>query len=248
MPDFRTRLEQELVQAAGRPHRVRYAGTPIPGPGTIAAGAVAIAILACTLIVGDLRTKTHGDEVAAIASGATAKVISAFPALQQPARRADAMPAGIQSQLAVSADNRDAIRSFTAPTGTGYLVPSETGLCITIPDPVDGFGIGCQTTAEANQRGVLVVMMQGAARDGLTVAFATPADTTLRALAADGSPAKTQTTTNANGIFAGVVPFGTVFEVSGPQGKFKQTLPGRLPTDFSDADVKHHLGEPLKAR
>src|ERR1044072_32803 len=100
MSGFRTRLEQGPGQGARRPPRARHAGTPIPGPGTIAAGAVAIAILACTLLVGDLRTKTHGDEVAAIASGGTAKVISTFPALQQPARRADAMPAGIQSQLA----------------------------------------------------------------------------------------------------------------------------------------------------
>src|ERR1700742_2770213 len=100
MPDFRSRLEQELVQAAGRPRRVRYAGTPIPGPRALAAGAVALAILASASILADLRTQPHGDEVAATASEATGT------------------------------------RAFDAPTGTGYVEPSDDdgGLCITIPD------------------------------------------------------------------------------------------------------------------
>src|SRR4051794_27781631 len=219
MSDFRSRLEQELVQAAGRPHRFCYASAPIASPGTIAAGALTLAVLTSAFNVGGLRTETRGDEVAATASRATATVVSAFPALQRPARRVDAVPAEMRRQLGVSAGSRDATRAFTAPTGTGYLVSSSTELCISIPDPVDGFGTGCQATAEANKRGVWVAM-QSAATKGVIVAFATPAHTTLRALAADGSLAKTQPTTNADGIFAGVVPFGTVLEVSGPQGTF----------------------------
>jgi hypothetical protein len=64
MSDFRSRLEHELVQAAGRPRRVSYAGTPLPRPSTIAAGAVAVAVLASALLVGGLGAGTHRDEVA----------------------------------------------------------------------------------------------------------------------------------------------------------------------------------------
>src|SRR4051794_860393 len=62
--DFRGRLEQELIQAAGRPGRVRYAGTRLPLPRTIAAGVVAGAVLACGLLAGGLGAGTHRDEVA----------------------------------------------------------------------------------------------------------------------------------------------------------------------------------------
>ena len=43
MADFRSRLEQELVRAAGRPARLRYARAPLPQAGTIL-GLVVLAI------------------------------------------------------------------------------------------------------------------------------------------------------------------------------------------------------------
>jgi hypothetical protein len=54
MADFRSRLEQDLVRAARRPARLRYARSPLPSPAALRTVALAVAPVATVVVVAAL--------------------------------------------------------------------------------------------------------------------------------------------------------------------------------------------------
>jgi hypothetical protein len=135
MSDFRARLEQELIQAAGRPRRVRYAGTMIPLPRTIATAAVVLAVLvgASALLTRGLPIGSHGDQVAATAPPSQAhlanQALSALLARGTPLTE-DQKAAVASRAITEYVGDLGGARSITPPPGDGtqwVLVPASDG-------------------------------------------------------------------------------------------------------------------------
>ena len=78
-----------------------------------------------------------------------------FSVLDRPARSGDRIPPGVRVQFepvaAAKGLDLDAARAL-APLGRGYVwaLPGPKNVCIAIPDPVDGFGIGCESADGAD--------------------------------------------------------------------------------------------------
>jgi hypothetical protein len=45
-------------------------------------------------------------------------------------------------------------RSIDTANGTGWVVPGDGYLCLVVPDPVSGYGVGCTTTEVAIKQGL----------------------------------------------------------------------------------------------
>lgn len=86
---------------------------------------------------------------------------------------------------------------------TGFLVPTPTSVCVVIPDPVDGYGAGCNTTSNVlngEATTVLKSVADGAApatvvsvvRDGGQAPQVSRADGTSAALTVKGNVAAAQ--------------------------------------------------------
>jgi hypothetical protein len=52
-------------------------------------------------------------------------------------------------------------RSIATPTGRGWVARIDHGICIAMPDPVDGWGIACTPPAVAQSQGALVMLGKG---------------------------------------------------------------------------------------
>jgi hypothetical protein len=124
MSDFRSRLEQELIQAAGRPRRVHYAGTTIPLPRTMATAAVVLVVLASAsaLLTRGLGIGSHGDEVAATA----------------PPSQADLANQALGPLLARGTPLTDDEKTAIAGRETTDYVGSQAGARSITPPPGDG--------------------------------------------------------------------------------------------------------------
>jgi hypothetical protein len=99
---------------------------------------------------------------AAVAAGAAATVIGvsagpgstpAFAVLSRPATDARDIRHEVPALVRAGADLKDA-RQIATPAGPGYVTRSATGLCLAIPDPIDGYGESCATDAEMQRRGL----------------------------------------------------------------------------------------------
>lgn len=79
--------------------------------------------------------------------------------------QADEMSPEARRQVANSTGsgrNMELSRAIRTPTGRGWAIPGDGTICIAVPDPVDGFGVGCVPTEQAARQGAAVIM--GAAR------------------------------------------------------------------------------------
>lgn len=54
--------------------------------------------------------------------------------------------------------NPDLARAIKTATGTGWVIPGDGYLCIAVPDPVDGYGTTCATTADAVRHGLAITL------------------------------------------------------------------------------------------
>ena len=135
MSDFRARLEQELVQAAGRPRRVRYAGTMIPRPSTMVTGAVVLVVLASAgaLLKGGLGVESRGNEVAATPPLSQADLANQAlrPLLARGTPLTDDEKAAIAGRETTDyVGDQAGARSITPPPGDGrvwVVVPASDG-------------------------------------------------------------------------------------------------------------------------
>lgn len=145
MSPYIDELESELRAAHER--RVAVGHPSRQGRHMLVPGALGLvlAILAVVLLL-DARTP------------APAK--ASIPVLRRPAVDVSTMRAKLGMQSSSKLDLQHARRVDT-PNGAGYVIPSSDGarLCLTIPDPVDGFGQTCAATAEVARRGLVGSMV-----------------------------------------------------------------------------------------
>jgi hypothetical protein len=174
MRDYVDQLERQLLVAAreeaGRERRGRLSPRwgVIAGLAAVAGAAVAIAF----------------------STGSAPERALAYPVLVRPATDASALDIGPELQR----DGADlhAARRISTPDGTGYAIPmAGGGLCLAIPDPVDGYGKTCGSAAEIARRGLPSALVPSAnAKDGAVAAFVAvlPADASAPVVHhADGS-------------------------------------------------------------
>jgi hypothetical protein len=140
MSDFRARIEQELVQAAGRPHRVRYAGTMLPLPRTMATGVVVLIVLAgsSALLTGGLGAESRKSEVAATPPPSQAALANQAlgPLLEQGTPLTDDEKAAIAGRETTDYVGDPAgARSITPP-------PGDKSVWVVVPAS-DGSGSAC---------------------------------------------------------------------------------------------------------
>jgi hypothetical protein len=135
MSDFRARLEQELIQAAGRPRRVRYAGTTLPLPRTLAAGLVVFAVLAGSgaLFAGRMGVEGRGHEVTATPPPSQRDLANQAlaPLLARGTPLTDDEKAAVAGREATDyVGSQAGARSITSPHGDGrvwVVVPASDG-------------------------------------------------------------------------------------------------------------------------
>ena len=85
-----------------------------------------------------------------------------FAVFERPRGADDAMPREARRQVGDSTRsgrNLDLSRAIDTVTGRGWAVPGDGTICLVVPDPVDGFGIGCVPTEQAARQGAAVVMV-----------------------------------------------------------------------------------------
>jgi hypothetical protein len=149
---------------------------------------------------------TGSDSVAQGSAPDAADARAAFSILARPARRGDVLPPAVRRQFepvaAAKGLDLDAARAL-APMGRGYVwaLPGPKNVCIAIPDPVDGFGIGCADASDAAAGKLWVGLygMPGGRTGDARVAFLLPdridgviavaGDGTRRKLAVSGNVA-----------------------------------------------------------
>ncbi len=184
-------------------------------------------LLALAVLLGGLFVVSNGKSGQALSAPTPGVSLKKhIPALSRAARPADALPFDAQRMLASRPGVDDAaIRSFATKSGAGYLIPQDDGLCIAIPDPVDGYGEACSPVASARKEGVAVMMFDSAHFDAPTIALALPAGANAYVVAKSGG--RTRLVPGADGVISGTLPAGSAeVLVDGPSGE--STLP--LPT------------------
>lgn len=85
----------------------------------------------------------------------TTRAFADIPAFDRPTKRA---PASVISPAARAAGvQQNAARQISTAFGAGYVLPSTDGtvICLSIPDPVEGFGGTCAKTDEVRVRGLV---------------------------------------------------------------------------------------------
>lgn len=111
---------------------------------TATAGALAVTVV----------LSTGPASVAQTAAPDAADARAPFSVLARPAGSGDALPPGVRVQFEPVAAEKgldlDRARAL-APSGRGYvwLLSGPKAVCVAIPDPVDGFGVGCGDAADA---------------------------------------------------------------------------------------------------
>lgn len=108
---------------------------------------------------------------------------------------ATSMPSAIAARVGSAARfgrNANLARSIATPYGPGWVIPGDQYVCITMPDPVDGFGESCAQTSVAVKEGVWLRLAGDSADakaadvllapDGANVSSATPRQVSKRSL------------------------------------------------------------------
>lgn len=85
-----------------------------------------------------------------------------FRVLRRPRRASDVIPADVVAQVASPGRfgrNPQLARAVETATGKGWVVPGRDTVCLVVPDPVDGYGTSCKSTAEAADEGLGVQLI-----------------------------------------------------------------------------------------
>ncbi len=175
---------------------------------------------------------------------------ASFKLLRRAPAGGDSVPADVASTYlkgftAYGASLADA-RGVSTPFGPGWVipVPSAGQVCLVVPDSASGYGIACQTTAEA-------------AAGHLAATFVPPPDrqdgrSELVALVPDGAPAPTATqasgdsstlATSGDGVAARTLANRATVQLHSPSGAAVERLPvgpepqGRLTKDCGNGRI-----------
>lgn len=86
---------------------------------------------------------------AAARAAAQSPGAASFAVFRRAAQPGDAMPEAVRTMLAPTAEREQADLDdarAVAPLGLGtvWAIPGVRGICLAIPDPVDGFGVNCK--------------------------------------------------------------------------------------------------------
>jgi hypothetical protein len=125
---------------------------------------IVLAALAAASLASASALATDDDTTTDSATAA-APSQRAYGVFRRPRTAGDALPARARQTLASLADREDVDLDdarAVAPAGAGYVwaIAGPTRICLAIPDPVDGFAVGCQDSEQA-QTGRLWVGLNG---------------------------------------------------------------------------------------
>ncbi|QEC50451.1 hypothetical protein FSW04_24610 [Baekduia soli] len=184
----------------------------------VAAGAVAVIVASAG--------RSHST---ASASAVSVDRAFAVPVLKRVARADDTPPANLTRMIAARPGvDQAGIRSFSTDAGRGYVIPQADGLCIAIPDPVDGFGKACAPSASASKTGVAVLMVDPTQSDRATIALALPAGATATAIDNAGGSAVLAAEAD-NVVVANLSRNTAKVHIAGPSGSTDIPMPVRPP-------------------
>jgi hypothetical protein len=126
----------------------------------------------------------------------TAAPASVIAALRAPATLANSATPTERAQLASVAAPRglslSSARAVETPDGDGFLLADDDTVCVTIPDPVEGYGGACGTTADVEDGKLWtgLTSMPGQSEGDARIAVVVP-DGVTSVDAVDGSGAST---------------------------------------------------------
>lgn len=156
-----------------------------------------------------------------------------FAVLRRPRGADDVMPASAARLIGdprETGKNPALARGFDAPTGRGWVIPGDEVLCAAVPDPVDGFGMSCNTAAAATTGGVIGALGTPAA--GVYDVFAVVPDGGTASVVTRGGG--TRPLPVRDGVVAARVAGASAVVVTTPSGEGRLELPARLPAPSAD--------------
>lgn len=151
-----------------------------------------------------------------------------FVVFDRPRTSGDEMPREARRQVGNSTRtgrNLDLSRAIRTPTGRGWAIPGDGTICIVVPDPVDGYGVGCVPTDQAARQGAWLIM--GPPDGGLELTLLTPRSSRVTARRRDGSERTLQA--DSDGVVSEVLSEIAEIDVSTRSGV--ETLPMPVPID-----------------
>jgi hypothetical protein len=81
-----------------------------------------------------------------------------FAVLRRPARAVPAHIARLIGYAGLTETKARLARAVDTATGGGWVSEGDTGVCLSVPDPVDGFGVTCQGSGQVRDRGLMLMM------------------------------------------------------------------------------------------
>ena len=187
-----------------------------------------------TIAVGGASALAMADDASSPAGEPSAAAVTPAPAygVFRRARRAgDVLPTRAFEMLAPTAE-REGVdlgnARAVAPAGAGYVwaIPGPDRICLAIPDPIDGFAIGCQDSEQA-ATGRLWVGLSALpgqrAGDVRLAVFAPDGDVSVQSIHTDGS--RTALLVSDNVAFADVSDSDSV-ELTVDGATYANSVPG----------------------
>jgi hypothetical protein len=124
-------------------------------------GKTLIGLLCCATLGAGVLLVAHGSGQTAAALDPPPPATGAdFAVLAQKPTPADRLPDAVKQGVlgnnpaSVATDSR----SISTPTGRGWVITVADKLCVVVPDPVDGYAVGCTPAAIARTRGAMAML------------------------------------------------------------------------------------------
>jgi hypothetical protein len=155
-----------------------------------------------------------------------------FAVFRRARTAADAVPPAAKAAVGdsrASGRNLALSRAIRTPTGRGLVSPGDGTICLSVPDPVDGYGVTCGETVQVVKKGLALMMISPERPDVAQVTLLLPDGATAENVAR--ASRTTALRPDADGIVATEVATGGSITVDSASGSRTLTVPS-LPADL----------------
>ncbi len=155
-----------------------------------------------------------------------------FAVFRRARTAADAVPAAAKAGVGdsrASGRNLALSRAIQTPTGRGMVSPGNGTICLSVPDPVDGYGVTCGETDRVVAKGLALMMISPERPSVAQVTLLLPDGATAKSVARDSRT--TDLRPDADGIVATEVATGSSITVDSANGTRAFAVP-YMPEDL----------------
>jgi hypothetical protein len=193
---------------------------------------VAVVALGRAVAQGDSSAPSAIDP--AVQPAARPAQASDFAVFRRPVVAADTLPTLVRRELTPTAQRESLDLNnarAVAPMGTGsvWVLAGTNNVCLAIPDPVDGFGVSCQSIADAEQGKLWVGLngLLGQRAGDVRIAMLLPDGTGL--VTAHGTDGHLTPLPVANNVVVADLSDSQTVDFSDPAGDHSVAIPGTPP-------------------